>query len=164
MLVRALPFADLPDTQLPMNNLAFGRRIGVLALLLVALPAFAQPTPVGTWRTIDDETGEPRSIVRIYERDGTLQGDIVQLLPEGRLCTPCAERFEGRDLRGTTIVTGLTRRGERNEWRGGRITDPKNGRTYNLTVSLDGPNRLRLRGYVLGIRALGRTQTWERVQ
>jgi uncharacterized protein (DUF2147 family) len=147
-----------------MKTPVMARCAGALALLLVALPALAQPTPVGTWRTIDDETGEPRSLVRIYEQDGRLQGDIVTLLPEDRVCSPCAERFEGRDLKGTTIVTGLRRRGSRNEWSGGRITDPKNGRTYNHTVSMDGPNRLRLRGYVLGIRALGRTQTWERVQ
>jgi uncharacterized protein (DUF2147 family) len=147
-----------------MKTLVMVRRLAAIALLLAAFPALAQPTPVGTWRTIDDETGEPRSIVRIYQRGDALQGDIVNLLPEGRLCSPCAERFEGQDLRGTTIVTGLRRRGSRNEWSGGRITDPKNGRTYNLTVSMDGPNRLRLRGYVLGIRALGRTQTWERVQ
>jgi uncharacterized protein (DUF2147 family) len=147
-----------------MKTTVLARRLVALALALVALPALAQPTPIGTWRTIDDETGEPKSLVRIYERGGVLQGDIVMLLPEGRLCSPCAERFEGRDLRGETIVTGLRRRGNRNEWSGGRITDPKNGRTYNLSVSMDGPNRLRLRGYVLGIRALGRTQTWERVQ
>ena len=148
-----------------MKTLVTARALGVLALLLAALLARAQNnTPIGTWRTIDDDTGEPKSLVRIYERDGKLFGDIVMLLPEGRVCDDCAERFEGRDLRGETIVTNLERRGDRNEWRGGRIVDPKSGRTYSLTVSMDGPNRLRLRGYVLGIRALGRTQTWERVQ
>ncbi len=139
------------------------RALGVLALLLAALPALAQNnTPVGTWRTIDDETGEPKSLVRIYERNGQLFGDIVTLLPEGRLCSPCARGFEGRDLRGERIITGLRRDG--NEWSGGRITDPKSGRTYRMTARMDGPNRLVLRGYVLGIRALGRNQTWERVQ
>jgi uncharacterized protein (DUF2147 family) len=147
-----------------MKTPVMARALGVLALLLVAMPALAQTTPVGTWRTIDDETGEPKSLVRIYERDGKLFGDIVMLLPEGRTCEDCARRFEGRDLRGETIVTNLERRGNRNEWSGGRIVDPKSGRSYNLSVSMDGPNRLRLRGYVMGIRALGRTQTWERVQ
>jgi uncharacterized protein (DUF2147 family) len=147
-----------------MKTPVMARAIGVLAMLLVALPALAQNTPVGTWRTIDDETGEPKSLVRIYERGGRLFGDIVMLLPEGRVCSPCARGFEGRDLRGETIVTNLRRQGTRNEWSGGRITDPKSGRSYSLTASMDGPNRLRLRGFVMGIRALGRTQTWERVQ
>ena len=135
---------------------------GLLALLLLAMPALAQNSPLGTWRTIDDETGEPKSLVRISERDGVLVGEIIQLLPEGRLCTPCARQYEGRDLRGLQIIRDLRRRGD--EWAGGRITDPKSGRTYNLRARLDGPNRLVLRGYVLGIPALGRSQTWERVR
>jgi uncharacterized protein (DUF2147 family) len=140
------------------------RALGVLALLLLAVPAFAQNTPVGTWRTIDDETGEPKSLVRIFEEGGVLVGEIQTLLPDGRLCTPCARRFEGRDLRGERIITGLTRNGNRNEWTGGRIVDPASGRTYSMTARMDGNNRLVLRGYVLGIRALGRNQTWERVR
>ena len=148
-----------------MNTSVTARALGVLALALFAVPALAQTnTPVGTWRTIDDETGEPKSIVRIFEEGGVLVGEIQRLLPDGRVCTPCAEGFEGRDLRGERIITGLRRNGTRNEWRGGRITDPKNGRTYSMTARMDGPNRLILRGYVLGIRALGRNQTWERVQ
>ena len=47
-------------------------------------------------------------------------------------------------------------------WSGGRIYDPGSGRTYRAALSMDGPDRLRLRGY-LGIRLLGRTATWIRV-
>ena len=137
-----------------------GRLDGLLALLLLAFPARAQ-SPIGVWRTIDDETGQPKSLVRIYERNGALFGDIVTLLPEGRLCSPCAARFEGRNLRGETVIRNLRRDG--NEWSGGTITDPKSGRTYRAKMSLDGPNRLRVRGY-LGVSLLGRTQVWERVQ
>lgn len=137
------------------------RALGALFLLLLSAPAFAQNSIVGTWRTIDDETGEPKSLVRIEERDGVFVGHIVQLLPEGRVCEDCAEEYDGRDLRGLQIIRDLRRDGD--EWSGGRITDPKSGRTYRLNARLDGPNRLRLRGFI-GISALGRTQTWERVQ
>ncbi len=144
-----------------MKTFSPGRALGALLLLLIAAPAFAQNTIAGTWRTIDDETGEPKSLVRIEEQAGVFVGHIVQLLPEGRVCEDCAEAYDGRDLRNLQIIRDLRASGD--EWSGGRIIDPKSGRTYRLKARLDGPNRLRLRGFV-GISALGRTQTWERVQ
>jgi uncharacterized protein (DUF2147 family) len=51
--------------------------------------------------------------------------------------------------------------GDRPAW-DGTIYDPGSGRTYDCTVEPDGPDRLRLRGYV-GIPILGRTTTWIRV-
>lgn len=139
--------------------------LAILFLLGLAAPAFAQSSPVGVWRTIDDETGEPKSLVRIYEQDGKLFGDIVTLLPEGRVCEDCAEDYDGRTLEGETIIRDLEPNGD--EWSDGRITDPKNGKTYSLKASLEGPNRLRLRGYIkvpLMGSTLGRTQIWERVE
>jgi uncharacterized protein (DUF2147 family)/peptidoglycan/LPS O-acetylase OafA/YrhL len=47
-------------------------------------------------------------------------------------------------------------------WDGGSIYDPTSGRTYRCRVDLDGPDRLRVRGYI-GITLLGRTTTWTRV-
>jgi uncharacterized protein (DUF2147 family) len=47
-------------------------------------------------------------------------------------------------------------------WSDGQIYDPTSGRTYHAALSLDGPRRLRLRGY-LGFQLLGRTTTWFRV-
>ena len=47
-------------------------------------------------------------------------------------------------------------------WRNGTVYDPTSGRTYSAEARLDGSDRLRLRGY-LGIRLLGRTTTWIRV-
>ena len=143
-----------------MKTFTPGRLLGGLALLLFAFPAFAQ-SPVGVWRTIDDEDGEPKSHVEIYQEDGKLFGRIQTLLPEGRLCEECAEEYDGRDLRGVVILRDLEPDGD--EWSGGTITDPKTGRTYRAKMSLDGPNRLRVRGYV-GFSLLGRTQVWERVR
>ena len=136
------------------------RLLGALLLLALAFPAFAQ-SPVGVWRTIDDESGEPKSHVEIFEQDGKLHGRIVMLLPEGRTCTPCADGFEGRDLRGVVILRDMEQDGD--EWNGGSITDPKSGRNYRAKMSLDGATRLRVRGFV-GFSMLGRTQVWERVQ
>lgn len=145
-----------------MKTLPIGRLLGALALLLLALPALAQEaSPIGVWRTIDDETGEAKSNIEIYEQGGKLYGRIVTLLPEGRVCSPCADEYEGQDLRGVVILRDMEQNGD--EWSGGSITDPKNGRTYRAKMSLDGPTRLRVRGFI-GFSLLGRTQVWERVE
>ncbi|MFT6809134.1 MAG: hypothetical protein ACJA01_002366 [Saprospiraceae bacterium] len=54
----------------------------------------------------------------------------------------------------------MTKKGA--NWSGGKVLDPKNGKTYKCKIELDGNNELKMRGYV-GIPALGRTQVWERV-
>ena len=143
-----------------MKTFSPGRLLATLALLLFAFPALAQ-SPLGVWRTIDAETGEPKSHVEIYEQGGKLHGRVLMLLPEGRLCTPCADEYEGRDLRGVVVLRDMAQDGE--EWTGGTITDPANGRTYRAKMALDGANSLRVRGFV-GFSLLGRTQVWERVR
>ena len=141
-------------------TLTFSRAAAALALLLVALPALAQ-SPVGTWRTIDEETNQPKSIVRVYDRGGRLHGEIVRLLPEGRLCVDCAARFNGRNLRGTEILSGFRQNG--NTWEGGRITDPKSGRTYRAKMQVQSDGRLKVWGYVGMDTALTRrAQYWVR--
>jgi uncharacterized protein (DUF2147 family) len=140
--------------------------LALIALLILSSDAFAQ-TPVGMWRTIDDETGEARSIVEIYEEDGALHGKIVEILPEGRspVCEICEGEYEGRNLIGAVILEGMERDGD--EWDDGKITDPKNGKTYNAKMSLADPNTLDVRGFIkvpLMGSAIGRTQTWYRVQ
>ena len=138
------------------------RAAGALALLLFALPALAQ-SPVGTWRTIDEETREPKSIVRVFDRGGQLFGEIVQLLPEGRRCVDCAPRFNGQDLRGVEILSGFRANGS--TWEGGRITDPKNGRTYRAKMQVQRDGRLKVWGYVgVDTRLTRRAQYWERVR
>ncbi len=142
-----------------MKILTTSRILGLLALVAFALPSLAQ-SPLGTWRTIDDEDGEPKSHIQIYEQGGKLFGRVLSLLPDGRLCTPCADQFEGSNMQGVVVLRDMEANG--NEWSGGNIIDPANGRTYRAKMELDGPNRLRVRGY-LGISLLGRTQVWERV-
>jgi len=47
----------------------------------------------------------------------------------------------------------------KNEWSGGTIYDPKNGKTYKCYIQFDTPNRLKIRGYV-GVSLLGRNTFW----
>lgn len=147
-----------------MNKLMHSGLLLAVALLFSAT-AFAQ-SPVGKWRTIDDETGEAKSVVEIYQQDGKLFGKIVEILPEGRssVCDICEGEYAGKDLVGAVILRDLERDGD--EWEDGKITDPKNGKTYNAKMSLSDANTLDVRGFVkvpLMGSALGRTQTWYRV-
>ena len=142
-----------------MKILTPGRVVGLLALMAFALPAMAQ-SALGTWRTIDDDDGEPKSEIEIYEQGGKLFGRVLRLLPEGSLCDDCADQFQGSSMQGVVVLRDMEPNGD--EWSGGTIIDPKNGRTYRCKMELDGANRLKVRGY-LGISLLGRTQVWERV-
>ena len=141
------------------------------ALLLSAAPALAATdTPVGTWKTIDDNTHQAKSIVEISEQDGKLQGQIVKLLirsaedvardGEHPKCTKCSGELKNQPIEGMTFLWGLTRDGD--QWSGGRIVDPKNGKEYKVKLSLtDGGQNLDVHGYI-GFSLLGRTQTWQR--
>lgn len=136
------------------------RAFAALCFFAVAAPAFAQ-SPVGCWATIDDEDGTVKSYVKIYQSGNTLVGDIAKLTVNGGRCVDCADRYNGRVLRNERIMSGFTARG--NRYQDGRIIDPKSGRTYSGVMNLVEGNsdRLYLRGYV-GIKALGRSQTWQR--
>lgn len=71
--------------------------------------------------------------------------------------------LRGRGVIGLDIIHGLVPvDGRSDAWGGGTIYDPGSGRTYRVTLELDGDDRALLRGY-LGIPLLGRTTTWVRV-
>ena len=116
-------------------------RIKMLALLLLALPmaAFAQTsTPVGSWKTIDDDTGKAKSVVEIYEtRDGKLAGRVVDVLQsdqgENPVCKKCKGDRKDQPIEGMVIMWGLERDGD--SWEGGRILDPANGKEDSVKVT-----------------------------
>lgn len=139
--------------------------IAVAALLLAAIPAFAaNDTPVGTWKTIDDATGQAKAIVQISSSNGTLEGKILQVLKSDHgphpLCIECKGDLHNQPVEGMTILWGLSRDGD--DWSGGKILDPNNGKVYKAKMELtDGGMKLKVRGYI-GFSLLGRTQVWER--
>ena len=148
------------------------RSLALLSLLtLVAVAASAQPLPedalahLGDWTTYSDETGEAQVIVRISESGGVVQGRIIRVLPTQEeptpnfICEDCRGRFRGVDLRTVPLIEGME--WNRDHFSGGHIIDPDKAKTYKATIKLDGPDRLKVRGYI-GIRALGRTQVWRR--
>nr|WP_297383438.1 DUF2147 domain-containing protein [uncultured Roseateles sp.] len=137
-----------------------------LAVAFVALPAWsAEATPTGLWRNIDDASGKPRALIRITESNGTLQGKIEKVFPApGEDPNPKCEKCEGANKNapvvGLVILSGLKKDGD--EYVGGEILDPDNGKTYRSKVRvIDDGKKLSVRGYI-GIPTLGRSQTWVR--
>ncbi|MBX2821211.1 MAG: DUF2147 domain-containing protein [Rhodothermaceae bacterium] len=133
--------------------------VSVLILLLfTAGPrATLAQSPIGFWQTIDDNTNEPRSIVEIYENDGNVEGRIVKLINPDEpnpVCDKCEGERNGQPIEGMVIIEDLTKDG--NEWAGGHILDPENGKTYRCRIWVE-EGTLRVRGYLAIFR---RTQTW----
>ena len=140
--------------------------LSIIGLSLVSTLALAADPLHGTkWKTIDDVTKKPLSVVQFTETSkGVLSAKIVDVLEgtEGEKCTKCKGKFFNKPLQGVQIVSGLKKAGN-NSYDGGKITDPKNGKTYKCTITKDGADALNVRGYI-GFSFIGRSQTWYRLK
>jgi uncharacterized protein (DUF2147 family) len=142
-------------------------RIVFVSLLFVfASFGHAEDSPVGLWKTIDDKSNKPRSIVRIVEENGEYKGIVEKGLVEGespdKVCEKCDPPRKNQKILGMTFMWGLKKDG--NEYKGGEILDPDNGKIYKCKMKLvDGGKKLDVRGFI-GISLIGRTQTWLREQ
>jgi uncharacterized protein (DUF2147 family) len=131
----------------------------------MSLHAWADSSPVGLWKTIDDETSKPKSLVRITESNGEFKGKVEKLFrsadqDQNPKCAKCDDANKDQPIIGMTILTGM--RKEDDEYTGGRILDPNNGKVYRSKMSvIDDGKKLKLRGYI-GVPMLGRTQIWLR--
>lgn len=139
----------------------------MMAILLgvLVLPALAQNTPVGVWRTIDDKTGEVSSEVRIVEEGGALSGTIEKLLrkdaKQDNVCDKCTDERKDKLVLGMKIIRGAKKSDGKDIWEGGKILDPDNGKEYTLRLTpIEGGKKLEVRGY---IAFFYRNQTWIRV-
>lgn len=136
--------------------------------LLAAGAAWAQTTPVGLWKTIDDKTKSERALVRISESGGVFSGRIEKLLaadakPDAK-CDKCEDDRKDKPIVGLEIVRGVKKADAENTWDGGTILDSAEGKVYKVRMQpADGGKKLEVRGYV-GMPMLGRTQTWVRVE
>lgn len=145
------------------------RWMGLAALtVLFASSALAEESstnPVGRWTTIDDETKKPKSVISIYEENGKLYGKIEKLFREpteeqNPVCDKCEGALKNQPILGMVILKDLKK--DDDEWTGGTIMDPANGKTYKCKLSVeDGGKKLKVRGYI-GFSLIGRTQHWVR--
>lgn len=124
--------------------------------------SFSQ-TVFGKWKTIDDETGKEKGIVEIFEHKGKVYGRIIEIFEADKKhlkCEKCEGDEKSKPILGMVIIKGLKFNGE--VYEGGKITDPKNGKSYHCKITLEGKDKLIVRGYI-GIPLFGRSQTWIRL-
>ena len=142
--------------------------IGAATILLVLSTSGigqAQDPALGVWKTIDEKTNQPSSLIRIEERNGELMGTVVELIatPGEKLithCNLCKDERKDKPIVGMVIMRGLKKE-KSGHWSGGEILDPEEGDTYKVKLATDDGKTLKVRGYI-GISLIGRTQVWVR--
>ncbi len=140
------------------------RKIGILALLFIVLSAHAQISSIlGDWKTVDDKTGEKRSVVTIYKgSDGLYYGKISKMLMYTDLdlkCDQCKDEDHNKPIVGLVIIRGM--KAENGELVGGKVLDPESGKFYYGKIYIKN-GKLILRGSLDKLGFLGRNQEWIR--
>ncbi|NNC83184.1 MAG: DUF2147 domain-containing protein [Flavobacteriales bacterium] len=130
-----------------------------LGLFLVFGSYAQEGTVFRKWKTIDEETEEPKAVVDIYERDGKLYGKIIQLFREPHeeqdpICKKCSGEDAGKKVIGLEIIKALEP--DDDAWEDGTILDAEHGKTYDCKLWLE-DGILKVRGYVAFFY---RTQEW----
>ena len=126
----------------------------------------AEPTAVGLWEQVDENTGKPESWFKISERNGVYEGNIVKIFfkpgeDENWVCDKCEGAERGKPVLGLALIKGMQRNGL--SYENGTIMDPRDGSVYRAVMKLSEDGRtLEVRGYLVFV-LFGRTQTWNRL-
>lgn len=140
-------------------------QLGVVCLATVGMTTLLAATPVGYWKTVDDVTGQTKSIIHIEEADNVITGTVSKLLlhPEKK-CDKCTGENKDKPILGMRVMQHLiASKDAPNQWQNGDILDPNNGKTYRCSIQLvENGQKMIVRGYI-GVPLFGRTQTWIKV-
>jgi len=144
------------------------KRLGlVLVLSMLISHAFAQDAQkiAGIWWN-DEKTSK----IEVKEENGKFTGTVIYINPEKYVNGEPEKdnmnpdvKLRSRSRLGLQILSGLKFDASDKEWQGGRIYDPKNGKTYDCFAWFDqDANTLNIKGYIAGMKWLGRATTWTR--
>jgi uncharacterized protein (DUF2147 family) len=144
------------------------KTMSALVFAAMACGAWAQATPAGLWKTIDDETKLEKSFVRVSEAGGVFTGKVEKIVDPAKQdskCDKCSDERKDQPVIGMTIVRNVKQNADDTGlWDGGDILDPNNGKVYKVRIRpVDGGKKLEVRGFI-GLSLLGRTQTWLRAE
>ncbi|PIB32262.1 hypothetical protein BFP78_10465 [Gaetbulibacter sp. 5U11] len=137
------------------------KSIIIVIVLIFSFSVNAQDI-LGKWKTIDDQTGEAKSIVQIYKKDGKVFGKIIEIFNKERRdlsCVKCKGDDYNKPILGLDIIKSMTKDGK--YFKNGTIVDPQNGKEYDLRLIVTDEGKLQVRGYIGFFYS---TQYWERVQ
>jgi uncharacterized protein (DUF2147 family) len=139
------------------------KQLIILLFCFFATTLIHSQSVIGKWKTIDDETGDAKSIVEVYSKSGKIYAKVIEILDlehKNSVCIKCSGEDKNKSILGLIVIKGLTKDGS--EYNSGEILDPKNGKLYKCALSLESKDKLKIRGYI-GFSLLGRTQYWYRV-
>ncbi len=143
------------------------KKLALLFFLgIYAAAAFAQGADkiTGVWWN-DEKTTK----IKVEKKNGKYIGTIVYMIPEKyENGEPPKDKenpdpaLRDRSVVGLQILSGFEYDANDKEWQDGKIYDPKSGKTYDCYAWLENDDLLKLKGYVAGIRWLGRSSEWYR--
>ncbi len=139
------------------------KQLFTLLFCITVMTSMQSQSVIGKWKTIDDATGEAKSIVEVFSKSGKIYAKVVDILDpatKNNLCKQCSGEDKNKPILGLIIIKGLSKDGS--EYNSGEILDPKNGKLYKCALTLESKDKLKVRGYI-GFSLLGRTQYWHRV-
>ena len=95
-----------------MKNLIRTGAATILLALSTSVIAQTADLALGIWKTIDEKTNQPSSLIRIEERNGELVGTVVELIatPGEKLithCNLCKDERKDKPIVGMVIMRGL---------------------------------------------------------
>ncbi|WP_223446116.1 DUF2147 domain-containing protein [Polaribacter litorisediminis] len=140
------------------------KKIFLLFVIVSMSVSINAQTIFGKWHSKNDTTGEVDSVIEVYEKEGKAFAKIIEIKNPDRktaVCDLCEGKNKNAPILGLNILTGLEK--DDNEWSGGEILDPRNGKIYKCYIELVKPNKLKLRGYI-GVALFGKTAYWERAE
>jgi uncharacterized protein (DUF2147 family) len=73
-------------------------------------------------------------------------------------------KLRSRDVVGVQLLNGFAFDAKANEWSGGTLYNTRDGKTYSGYMMMNKNGTLFLKGYVMGIRWLGKSDTWTRIK
>jgi uncharacterized protein (DUF2147 family) len=127
----------------------------------------AEPTPVGLWQAVDDDTKQPTGWFLIRDHGGVYDGIIAKMFLKpgedpNEPCVQCKDDRHNHPWLGLEIIRGMKPEGE-SKYGSGRILDPRDGKIYKATMKVtpDGQTLI-VRGYI-GFELLGQNQYWTRL-
>lgn len=137
------------------------KKVLVLTVLVLMTTGLFARGFTGYWKSVDDKTGEVKSIVGIYKVNNMLYGRIMAIYENGKFLEDSsnpeilAEKLNGQPpYCGLDIIWDLKKSG--NRYNSGKIMDPEDGSVYDCEIWIENGN-LVVRGSFLFI---GRNQTW----
>lgn len=147
------------------NSIKFFTLLILVSFCFMSFAMAKDTSIVGQWKTIDDKTNQPKSIVKIYQKGGKYYGKIIKLFRQkgedpNPLCNKCkdGDPRKGKPVNGMVILKDLVKKGDK--YADGKILDPKIGKVYTCKLWIE-DGQLKVRGYV---GFFFRTQTWHRVR